>query len=425
MFIFTFYTLMVVFKNKILLWVLFAITLVICFEEADGKGDFYIFLSATGDLINGNNFYENKYVDGYHYFYSVLFALILKPFYYLPFFWVKFCWLILNVILYFKLFQLLAQNKLVAALNEKQRFLFISLVFIFSLRFFLGNLHNSQITILILWTCIYGLYLISNNKPISGAAILALGINIKLLPIVFLPYLIYRGYFKAFAFTGFFYLLYLFAPSLFIGHDYNLSLIKTWLSLINPSNQIHVLDVEERSFHGLSTLLSTLLVKDVPDVYALPYKRNFADVAIPTLSQVLLIIRLLLVSFTLYFLKWKPFSKAKSNWQQLLEISYLLLLIPLIFPHQQHYAFLFAVPAFAVTLLFLISNYYALQKPRKAVFIALLSLIYLLANLKLLLGMYNDYYDHYKILTYGALLLIPLLAWVNSQLKYYKINSLV
>lgn len=390
---------MAVFKNKIWLLVLFAITLVICFIEADGKGDFYIFLSATGDLINGQNFYENKYVDSYHYFYSVLFALILKPLYYLPFFWIKFCWLVFNTILYFQLFQLLAKNPLLQTLTEKQKSVFLLLVFIFSLRFFLGNIHNSQITILILWTCVYGLYLIINNKPISGAAILALGINIKLLPIVFLPYLIYRGYFKALAFTVLFYFVYLFSPSLFIGHSYNLSLIKTWLSLIDPSNQTHVLDVEERSFHGLSTLLSTLLVKDVPDVYALPYKRNFADVAIPTLSQVLLAVRLILVSFTLYFLKWKPFIPAKTNWQQCIEISYLLLLIPLIFPHQQHYAFLFAVPAFTISLLFFISNYYTLSKRTKVYFYTFLSVIYLLANLKLLLGTFNDYYDHYKILT--------------------------
>ena len=177
---------MVVFKNKIWRLVLFIVAIVFCFVEAKDKGDFYIFLSATGDLIQHENFYENKYVDGYHYFYSVLFALILKPLYHLPFFWLKFYWLLLNVIIYFKLFSLFYKSKLITALNKKQQTLFIFIVFIFSLRFFLDNMHSSQITLLILWCCVYGLYLIANNKPISGAAILALGINIKLLPIVFL-----------------------------------------------------------------------------------------------------------------------------------------------------------------------------------------------------------------------------------------------
>lgn len=413
---------MTLFKNKIWLLVLFLGALVFCFIEAKGKGDFYIFLSATGDLIDSKNFYENKYVDGYHYFYSVLFALILKPFYSLPFFWLKFCWLLLNCCIYFKLFKMLTKTKLLELLTEKQRSLFIFLVFIFSLRLFLDNMHASQITLVILWCCIYGLYLITNNKPISGAAILALGINIKLLPIVFLPYLIYRGYFKAFAFTVLFYLLYLFAPSFFIGHDYNMSLLKTWLALINPTNQAHVLDVEERSFHGLSTLLSTLFVKDVPDVYALPLKRNIADVSLTTLGALLLVTRLALVSFTLFFLKWNPFIKARSVWQQFIELSYMLLLIPLIFPHQQHYAFLFAVPAFAVTLLYMMINYSEIGKQTRLTVLALLILIYLCVNLKLLLGVYNSYYDHYKILTYGALLIIPLLIWISRKTK--KVTSL-
>lgn len=414
---------MTLFKNKIWLLVLFLVAIVFCFIEAKGKGDFYIFLSATGDLIKGENFYENKYVDGYHYFYSVLFALILKPFYSLPFFWLKFFWLLLNCCIYFKLFQMLTKIKVLELLSEKQRSVFIFLVFIFSLRFFLDNMHSSQITLVILWCCIYGLYLITNNKPVSGAAILALGINIKLLPIVFLPYLIYRGYFRAFAFTVLFYLLYLFAPSLFIGHDYNMTLLKTWLGLINPTNQAHVLDVEERSFHGLSTLLSTLFVKDVPDVYALSLKRNIADVSIQTLSTILLITRLALVSFTLFFLKWKPFIKARSLWQQFIELSYILLLIPLIFPHQQHYAFLFAVPAFAVTLLYFMINYASMEKQTKLTVCTLLILIYLCANLKLLLGTYNNYYDHYKILTYGALLIIPLLIWVSRKTKGFTGSS--
>lgn len=411
---------MVLFKNKIWLFVIFFIAIVFCFIEANGKGDFYIFLSATGDLNIGENFYENKYVDGYHYFYSVLFALLLKPFYSLPFFWVKFCWLLLNTAIYIQLFNMLAKSKLVNLLNEKQKTIFIFLVFAFSLRLFLDNMHSSQITLLILWCCIYGLFLIDNNRPVSGAAILALGINIKLLPIVFLPYLIYRGYFKAFTFTILFYFVYLFVPSVFIGHDYNMSLLKTWLTLINPSNQNHVLDAEERSFHGLSTLLSTLFVKDVNDVYALSLKRNIADVSIATLSKILLFTRLALVAFTLYFLKWQPFVKARSLWHQYIEISYLLLLIPLIFPHQQHYAFLFAVPAFAINILYLILYKKDISRISKLTVSGLLILIYLSVNLKLLLGTFNPYYDHYKILTYGTLLLIPLLIWLMNRKQVLK-----
>jgi hypothetical protein len=259
----------------------------------------------------------------------------------------------------------------------------------------------------------YGLYFIQQGKTISGSAILALGINIKLLPIVFLPYLLFRGYYKAFGFTILFYIAGLFLPSLIIGHHYNMELLSSWWNLINPAHQKHVLDVEERSFHGLSTLLSTLLVKDVPDIYALGTPRNIADVPLKTLSAILLITRLTLIAFTLYFLKGTYFKAEKNQLKNVIEISYILLLIPLIFPHQQHYAFLFMVPAFAVILFIWIKNYDLVKN--RWLMPTLLSIIYLCANLKLVLGAFNAYYEHFKILTYGALLLIPLLVWAKRR----------
>ena len=408
---------MLKYKSKIWHAALATIVFVYCFIEASGDGDLLIFLSAAGDLPYHKNIYVDKYLVDYHYYYSVLFALLLKPFYALPFFWVKFGWLLLNMFLYIKSFQLLASSSLLEKLEEKQKTIFLVLVFIFSLRFLHENIHAAQITILIFWCCIYGLYFIHHNRPVLGSLILALGINIKLLPVVFLPYLFYRGYFKAFVFTLSFYLISLFAPSLIIGNDYNMTLLKSWLSLINPAKQQHILDVDERSFHGISTLLSTLLVKEVPDYYALPIRRNIADVSLSTLPNILLSVRLILALFTLYFLKWGFLKKEKSDSNTLIGIAYLLLLIPLIFPHQQHYAFLFIVPAFALVLYHLQLNYKHPSKPTKQIIITLLILIYLCGNLKLILGEFNEYYEHFKILTYGGLLLIPLLVWTSRKIS--------
>ena len=42
-----------------------------------------------------------------------------------------------------------------------------------------------------LWACLESIHQIRNKRDLKGAVILALAINIKILPIVFLPYLIY------------------------------------------------------------------------------------------------------------------------------------------------------------------------------------------------------------------------------------------
>src|SRR6185295_4596965 len=75
--------------------------------ESQGKGDFFIFLSASQDLFKVQNIFENTYVDSYHYFYSVFFAILLHPFTFLPFQLAKFLWLGLNVVFVWRIFLIL------------------------------------------------------------------------------------------------------------------------------------------------------------------------------------------------------------------------------------------------------------------------------------------------------------------------------
>lgn len=378
--------------------------------EAQGKGDYYIFSLASQDLFKGGNIYENTYVDGYHYFYSVLFAVILYPFTFLPFVISKFLWLCLNAFLAYRIFSILKNLLPLNGLSMRQLMIFQAIVLIFSFRFVFENIHYSQITILILYLAVEGLRQVFRNKPLQGAALIALGINIKLLPIVLLPYLFYRGFFKAGFLTIIFWIAFMLLPALVLGWQHNQALLGTWAALVNPLNEGHVLDTGERSFHALSTLLSTLLVKNVPDVYAMPIKRNIADIPPEKLGLILNIVRLTLIAFSLYFFRSLPFRAAQNNEQRFREMSYLLMLIPLIFPHQQHYAFLFICPAFMFCVFYLMRYKASIPKGKYKSMLICCVIIYLLCGLKILLGEFNPYYEHFKILTYGALWLIVILA---------------
>lgn len=282
--------------------------------------------------------------------------------------------------------------------------------FLFSLRFILSNFHNQQITICILYLSLEGLRFIFSGNIFAGALLIALGINIKILPVVLLPYLLYRREFTASLLIMVFYTILLFLPGLTLGFEQNNMLISSWWQLINPANTIHNLDVDERSFHSLSTLLATLLVENVPDKYALHIRRNIMDISYEHLVLVLNITRLIFISFTFYFLRTRPFENKVGIVHKYIEVSYLLLLIPLIFPHQQDYAFLFILPAVTCIIYYLLTERKTMPKIKFRIILVFTCLSYLLCNLSLLLGEFRDYYDHFKILTYGALLLIPLLA---------------
>jgi hypothetical protein len=391
--------------------------------EARGQGDFYIFLSASRDLFLSKNIYDVHYVDGFHYYYDVIFVLILFPFTFLPLYMVKVIWLILNVFFIYRIWKILKENLPVSFLNNKHKLIFTLLSFVFILNFLKTNIHLSQVTILILFLTLEGLSQINKKKTISGSLLLALGISIKLLPIVFIPYLIYRKEWKSVLYTLISIILLLLFPAIFIGFEYNNQLLAERWVLINPMNQAHILDVSERSFHSLTTLLATLLIEGCGDTYILPLKRNITNISIQKLNLIINIARAVFALLTLYFLKTKPFINNVSNIQRLYEISYLCLVIPLIFPHQQHYAFFFVFPASTYLLFYYIKVYFNLNKQvlekyfelKKYTIGIVLFIIYFLCNSHFILGAFNAYYDHFKTLTYGVLLMIPLLAFCKPQ----------
>jgi len=205
----------------------------------------------------------------------------------------------------------------------------------------------------------------------------------------------------------------MFLPGFILGFAQNNMLISGWWKLINPTNTIHNLDVDERSFHSLSTLLATLLVENVPDKFALHIRRNIMNISYTQLVLVLNIIRLVFIFFAFYFLRKKPFTGKAPSMHQFVEISYILLLIPLLFPHQQDYAFLFIMPAVTCIIYYLITEQNTLTNLKFNAIVFVLALSYLLCNITLLYGQYREYYDHFKLLTYGALLIIPLLAFCH------------
>lgn len=411
-------------KTKVAFVLLGLLCLLYLLIEAQGEGDFHIYISASRDLFAGKNIFETTYGNGFHYLYSVLFAILLYPLSFLPFYLAKFFWLLLNAFLLYRTFAILFSYFNLKTWSKPQQTAVYAASLIFSLRFIHENFHTGQITILILYTCVQGLcWIFYTDKWLWGCLLIATGINIKLMPVVLVPYLLYRAKFKEAATVIFIDIALWLLPALVIGWQRNSFLVSEWWLRMNPANEGHVLDVSERSFHSLTTLLSTLLVEHVPDTYAMPLKRNIADVSLHTLSLVILCSRALLAGFALYFLRSMPFKPATGKGHQFAETAYLLAVVPLIFPHQQHYAFLFIVPAAMYVIAFFIRNKAMLRRGQKIFLWASGIFIYLCCNLKLILGEYNHYYEHYKILTYVALWLLVVLAYSTSGKKLYFLNQ--
>lgn len=393
------------------------IFLLFLIRESFGSGDFKVFLDAGKMMAGGESPYskwlfisEGNYRQ---YFYSPLWAVLLIPFGFLPGPLVNFLWLLGNCWFMYRIYLILIGYLEWEPAKTKELRWIVLLTLLLSLRFILYNFEMIQMTIFLLWGSLEGLRYIGKGKPIAGGAILALMINIKLLPVVLLPYLLYRKEFRGFALTLFFSLAYLVLPAVYLGWDFNLLLHHEWWGMINPRNAEHLVE-SSLGPHSLTALIPVLLSHTEG---VLAYRRNLADLDPATATIVLNATRAMLILGSLWFLRWPPFKPAESRVQELWELAYLFLVIPLIFPHQQKYAFFLMTPAIFYIIFFLLQSFRNQppenKRDRRRIVLILLILFFLLTTgttdgiigLKL-----NRIAMHYKAITYGALLLIAILA---------------
>lgn len=393
--------------KKVVLIVVGILYLILSISSASNGGDFDVFLDAAQKLSNGDNIYAGPFIKGLQYFYSPLFALVLIPFSG-NFFFTELIWLLLSGFWLFRIWVLMASYFEVSILSSKERNIWLGISFFLVIRFILYNIAMIQVTVFLLWAILESIKWIHNKKDLQGALLLALVINIKLMPLVVVPYLLYRGYFKAVAYVTLFTGIFLILPAVFIGYDFNLFLLGEWWSVINPSNTEHVLEAEIT----YQSLVGTIPVFLTETESIIDLKRNFLNLSVQTVIWITNVARLAVVAYTLFFLG-RPFRKEVEKLADFRAISYLLLAIPLIFPHQQKYAFLLMFPAIVYLMYYVIIQFRVNQSSSIKWFTALFGVVVFVFTPIIgsdIIGRYAyDVIQHYRILGMSALLLIPFL----------------
>ncbi len=392
---------------------------------AMGDGDFKVFLEAAKLVKSGEDPYQKWiYIKEGHsclYFYSPFFALLLIPFSYLPNIVPNLLWLLFNSWCIYRIAKLLVHYIDSEILSTRQLQWILALTLFLNLRFILYNFTLIQVTLFLVWGMLESLRLFREGKFWYGGMLLALVINIKILPIVLLPYLIYRKEFKGAGITLFFLCIYFLLPAFFVGWEFNKTLHLSWWGTINPSNQEHLIEAGLGP-HSLTALIPVLLT---PSTGELPNVRNILNLDPATAILIMNACRLILVVLTLFVLKLPMFTKAKSKPDELREIAYIFLIVPLIFPHQQKYAFVFLIPAIFYVATCMVSLYELkdTKHNRKFNYLLILSIIFFILTTLTTDGLIgkqlNQLSQHFKLVTYGTLILV----WILLLCKPESLNQ--
>ncbi|SFF18891.1 glycosyltransferase 87 family protein [Thermoflexibacter ruber] len=406
-------------KHTFLFLATVCVALCFIYAKADNKNDFDVFLDAAVRLQRLENIYQPPFIYNLQYFYSPLFALLLIPFSYFSFKTIGVIWLLLNTFLLLRTWNIFEYYLDKTKLSPKGHLVLIILSFAVVSRFIFFNYERVQMTIFLLWAMMESSYQIFQGRKLAGALLLAFAINIKVLPLVMIPYLVYRAEFKASIYTFSALLTYLFVPALILGWEYNLFLLKEWWAIINPTQPTHIIE-DDLGAYGLVPALSTLLIETEP-LFAI--KRNLFSLEYEQVYWIINAFRIVLILLTLYFLRTLPFKKASSRLHLFYELSYICLIIPLIFPHQRRYSFYFIFPAVTYLIYFLLVNYdkYFPRLRQYSKFIGLIitfviSTTFLIFIRRRVLGSETiTLMIYFHIITWATLLLIPALLFANPN----------
>ena len=317
-------------------------------RQTGGMDDFDVFFQAGERLLAGENIYGPPHYYNLKYFYSVLFAGIMGSIQSLGINTVKWIWFVINTALFVRIFILLRIH--VFKTEKSSALIFFFLLLLFG-KIVLVNYTFNQISVLILWTMFEAYHLMKKGHWVWAVLILCLGINIKIMPIVLAPYIIVMGK-KPFQVIGLgiaALLLFLYIPALFIGFDTNQFLIGEWLKTLNPVSDIHVMQTYEYGFTDLSSMLTKFLSAE--PVY-LETQINIADLSKSSLFILTNFIRAVLLGLVVY-LAFKAKHSVYGVDKSFVIAAGFMALIPLCFPHQREYSFMFSIPMFAVLMLML------------------------------------------------------------------------
>jgi len=375
------------------------------------QSDIDIFYGAALRLRQGSNMYLAPYMYGMWYYYSPLFASILVPFTWLDIRILKVCWHLFNLFLVFRSYRLFCWYLPIP--KAKSGILLVSTLSLLAIPAVFLNLLYGQLTILVLWCCIEGVYRFLKNENTKGSLAFALGINIKVLPIFFFYSFLLKQNWKRllylFLAVGFLLLL----PFLWLNFSFHKEIIQDWLNLLNPLNKEHIETIGEGGF----TDFASVLIK-YATLQKIPNETSLNIISLNTLQvfwiqMVFRFLVLILTAWVILNLHAKTFT---GRIKEFADLGFILACIPTAFPHQRDYSMLLCLPS-AFLLFF---SWLVLKSKISSWVIVFLLLDMVLISyvnfLEFFGGPMKFFLHQSRISGFGALFFLPLyVLWFKSQ----------
>lgn len=384
------------------------------------SGDIDLFLASGERFFNGENIYKPSYFDEHiSYFYGYPFSMVLSIFHYFPIKLARLTWVLLNFFFLYQIVSISITYFNFNYLDKKDKITLWVLVSLFCVHFLNLNLIAGQMTIFLLFMCLFTLQLAEKKQNFLAGLCLAFAIIVKTVPLVMFLYLIYRKHLKTALFTVLFIPIIYLIPGIFHGLDYCVLQFNDWLDIISLDSESGISRELYEHMHSFTSMSVSYLTQN--NLYH-GFDRHIASFSYEIVKIIVIFLVLISGICSLFFLRSFPFIQEQNKLKVWWEISYLLGVSILVFPMQQKYSFLFLFPTFLYVSFFYVhikSNKIIVSQTFKncLIFAIVISLLLFLSTVDALFGHYvKGFSQYYKLSSFGCIILIIQLGFLPPSL---------
>lgn len=373
-------------RNVLLIVLAFSFFLLIYphFVKKD-MSDFGVCYQGGQRILKGETLYRTS--DGHlQYKYSPASAVFFSLFALLPYEAAKFIWYFLELTLLF--FSLVLSYNVLPSKHKKKGFIVI-LTFLVMAKFLGREIELGQVNIFIFFLLIMMVKAAVEKNDMKGGLFWGLSLLFKPYAFVFFPYFVLKKRFRLIASGLGTILLGFIVPVIFYGFSGSLVVLKEWYSTLSKSTPSLIDHYDNSSIHAF-------FLKNLP--------AEQRDVAIICIAGTALVIG---VAFL-----WMMFQGNKRNLKEpeILEFSFLLILIPLFSPLAWYYNYLYSILT-VVLLLNLIGKFPPVLK-----YVLIIDLLAIGASLREVLGKQGfRFYTQHSLVVLSYLVVLCYLFYSRAK----------
>jgi hypothetical protein len=176
------------------------------------------------------------------YRYPPLFLFLVFPFGFLPYDWAEYLWLWVNLIAVFLAVIAIRRGFETTTENPQKLKLILILSFLICAKFFFPLVKNLNVHLLILCSVFGAFYFLLKQRKLIAAALMALAISIKIVPVLTLPYFALKKQWLFLSATVVFTVIFNLLPAFYFGADLNFRLLNDWYNHVLVNDEFHELN---------------------------------------------------------------------------------------------------------------------------------------------------------------------------------------